>query len=367
MSAQRKNISLVTWFGTPNYGTTLQAFALYRLLQDRGFNIRIIRRFTEPFTLKNIKDNCFYALGIRRFWKYPRNPFPVKTARIRRFCRERMRIATVCTAGDLRRLLRWTDVFVAGSDQLWNCHDHFRSFELLGFAPGRKKISYATSIGTQDIPVKYQEKFKEYLSDFQHISIRERSGALTVARLTGREDIAHVLDPVLLAPLHFWEDIAAQAKPAPDAPYVLWYVLRQPKDLSREAVRQISLGRRIIIVPSGEAPGFTLEGATVAAEAGIPEFLSLLQHASLVVTDSFHGTALSIAFSKPFIHFKRFADGDAASQNIRIRDLLDELGIADCTWSGVRPEPIDYEKVHARLAVLRAQSSAYLDQALSHD
>ena len=367
--AQKKNIGLVTWFGTPNYGTTLQAYALYELLGERGCNVRIIKRFKEPFTLKNIKDNFFYANGIRRFWKYGRNPFPVKMRRIRQFCRNEMKVATVYSAGDLRRLLGWADLFVAGSDQLWNCYDHFRSFEFLGFAHGKKKISYATSIGTSGIPDEYGEKVKEYLSDFQHISIRERSGASSIAALTGRADIATVLDPVLLQDPAFWNDIADRGVPCHfDQSYILWYVLHRP---SGEQVRQIremaeESGRKIVIVPSGEAPEFGIEGATVAREAGLPEFVALVRGASLVITDSFHGTALSIVFSKPFISLKRFSDADPASQNVRIKDLLERLGIPARTLEkGL--EPIDYEPVQRRLAQLRSESAAWLDKALGDD
>ena len=213
MAKNRMNIGLVTWFGTPNYGTNLQAYALYKALEERDCNVRIIRRFKTPFSLKHIKDNFFYAHGIRRFWKYDRNHFPEKARLIRRFCREEIKTANVYTRKDLDRLLRDTDLFVAGSDQLWNCHDHFRGFEFLDFAGGKRKISYGTSIGTRSIPAEHQEKVKEYLSDFKHISLREQSGASSVAEITGRTDIATVLDPVLLQDKAFWEAEAAKCHP----------------------------------------------------------------------------------------------------------------------------------------------------------
>ena len=375
---EKKNIGLVTWFGTPNYGTSLQAYALYKLLEEKGFNVRIIKRFTEPFTLKNVKDNFFYANGIRRFWNYQRYPFPVKLRRIRCFCRKEMQVAKIYTAGDLQRMLNWADVFVAGSDQLWNCHDHFRSFEFLGFAKGKKRISYATSIGTSGIPVEFSGKVKEYLSNFQSISVRERSGASSIASVTGRTDIATVLDPVLLQDTAFWNGVADRGARFPDSEksspgdYILWYVLRQP---DQEQVRKLQAfaaesGHKIVIVPSGEAPGFKMEGATIVRDAGIPEFIALVRSAALVITDSFHGTALSIVFSRPFISLKRFSDADPASQNIRIKDLLETLGIPDRSLpdgpeQGNLPAPIDYDSVRKRLAQLRAESAAWLDKALS--
>ena len=376
--AAKMNIGLVTWFGTPNYGTNLQAYALYKALEDRGCNVKIIRRFKRPFSLRNIKNNFFYAHGIRRFWKYRRDRFPAKTRSIRKFCRAQMQIANVYTAGDLRRLLDSTDIFVAGSDQLWNCHDHFRGFEFLDFAVGKKKISYATSIGTKEIPIDYRKRVKEYLSDFQHISIREQSGALSIANITERDNIATVLDPVLLQDKAFWErfsDSARQVLPEMAEGYELYYILKKipsaslmprddkdafpmPRDEKAALLRPRDDGRKTVIIPSGENPNFNLPGATIVRDAGLREFVALIRGASLVVTDSFHGTALAIALERPFINLKRFSDSDVASQNIRLRDLLERLGIENNL-------PIDYKAVRPRLEALRAESNAYLDKALA--
>ena len=68
MQNDRTKIGIVTWWGTPNYGTTLQAYALYRKVKDLGYDPYLIRRFTQPFTPRNIKDNLNRLLGIRRFW-----------------------------------------------------------------------------------------------------------------------------------------------------------------------------------------------------------------------------------------------------------------------------------------------------------
>ena len=363
--AEKKNIGLVTWFGTPNYGTNLQAYALYKALEDRGCNVKIIRRFKRPFSLRNIKNNFFYSHGIRRFWKYRRDRFPAKTRSIREFCRTEMQVANVYTAGDLRRLLDSTDIFMAGSDQLWNCHDHFRGFEFLDFAAGKKKISYATSIGTKEIPVDYRKKVKEYLSDFQHISIREQSGTLSIADITERDDIATVLDPVLLQDKAFWErfsDAARQVLPEMAEGYVLYYILRHSGVPDRHSgldpESSLPGEMKTVIIPSGENPNFNLPGATIVRNAGLREFVALVRGASLVVTDSFHGTALAIALERPFINLKRFSDSDVASQNIRLRDLLERLGIENNL-------PIDYEAVRPRLEMLRAESNAYLDKALA--
>ena len=377
------NIGLVTWFGTPNYGTNLQAYALYKALEERECNVRLIKRFKTPFSLKNIKDNFFYAHGIRRFWKYGHNRFPAKTRLIRRFCREEFQTARIYTERDLKRMLRDTDIFIAGSDQLWNCHDHFRGFEFLDFATGKHKISYGTSIGTADIPADLRSKVKRYLADYKRISLREQSGASSIAAITGRTDIATVLDPVLLQDKAFWEAEAAKCSArflhSLHSPgYVLYYILKKGDAASvqlkavEKHITDLGSPLRKIIIPSGENPHFTLPGATVIKNAGIREFIALVQGASLVVTDSYHGTALSIVLERQFVNLKRFSDSDKASQNIRLKDLLERLGIgernakspANNDVSAVMPS-IDYDVIRPRLERLRAQSNLFLDKALA--
>ena len=127
-----------------------------------------------------------------------------------------------------------------------------------------------------------------------------------------------------------------------------------------------------IIIPSGENPLFSLPRATVVKNAGVHEFITLVQGASLVITDSYHGTALSIALERQFINLKRFKDNEVSSQNIRLKDLLDRLGIASRTIqeqvtkiTGKDLLPIDYDAVRPQLEQLRAESNLYLDKALS--
>lgn len=363
---KRKHISLVTWYAKPNYGTTLQAYALYRTIERLGYTIDVLRYFRYPFNLLNIKDNIFSLLGIRRFWKYPSEPYPEKMYRIRRFCSTHMTERVVLSPISCSLMLDQTDILVAGSDQLWNCHDHFRPFEFLGFASGIKKISYGTSIGTADIPEQYHGAVRRYLSDFSSISLREQSGVDAIASLTGRKDVCKVLDPTFLVTADEWKHIASDIPGLPER-YILCYLLADNKDYPRivEQIRSQTGIKDVLIVPSGENPHFSVTGSNIHGDAGIEDFLRLLSGASLVVTDSFHGMALSINLSRDFIALRRFDDDDSSSQNSRIYDLFDTLGIPSRFYDGTIPPDIDYAAVQKTLALLWTESMGYLVKALS--
>ena len=375
-------VALVTWFGTPNYGTNLQAYALARALRREEVEPLLLRRFEYPFTWKAVRENLHRLLGIRRFWKYGPDPWPEKTAAIRAFVRKELPSRMIVGPQGLRSLSRRVRLFLCGSDQLWNVRDHFRPFEFLAFAPEGKKAAFATSTGNGSIPSELAERMKAYLSDFGPISLREKAGVEAISALTGRNDIPCVLDPTFLLTPVAWRAFAAgsalsdgsvsgsasasglgsHAGPAAaDKPYLFCYLLR-PGNEKRvaEIARQCGL-ERIISLPAGENPHPAV--GTVVPDAGPREFVGLLSGAAWVVTDSFHGFALSANLSRNVCVLKRFSDGDPASQNERMYDLAERLGLEACLEEGRLPT-IDWTAVQERIAALRAESEQRLKETL---
>ena len=68
--------------------------------------------------------------------------------------------------------------------------------------------------------------------------------------------------------------------------------------------------------------------ATEVVPTGPLEFLSLVDNAVAVVTDSFHGTAFSINLHTPFFVFDRNY-GTAHSQSSRVISLLKKVGLIE--------------------------------------
>ena len=364
----RRQVALVTWFGTPNYGTNLQAYALARALRKEEADPLLLRRFEYPFTFRAIRENLHRLLGIRRFWKYGPDPWPEKTAAIRSFVREQLPSRMTVGPLGLRALSRKVSLFLCGSDQLWNAHDHFRPFEFLAFAPEGKKAAFATSTGNGSIPPELAERMRACLSGFGPISLRENAGVQAISALTGRSDIACVLDPTFLLTPLAWRAFAAGsasgATSCPDAaakPYLFCYLLRPGhEERVAEIARQCAL-ERIVSLPAGENPHPAV--GTVIPDAGPREFVALLAGAAWVVTDSFHGFALSANLSRNVCVLKRFSDGDPASQNERMYDLAGRLGLEACLEEGTLPS-IDWPAVQERISVLRAESEQILKETL---
>lgn len=102
---------------------------------------------------------------------------------------------------------------------------------------------------------------------------------------------------------------------------------------------------------------------------GPEEFVSLMKNASYICTDSFHGVAFAVNFSKEFTVFKRFKDGAKNSQNTRVYNLLNSLDLPERISLNNLPDSlpdkmIDYDKVQEKLSKLRQLSSDYIENAI---
>ena len=359
-----KTIGLVTWYLGANYGSVLQAYALRQALLREGYDVYYPRFFEWPFTLRNIKVNFFTRFGIRRKKLLADCPYPQQKEKFLSLFRDEFPSKLPVTCLQNRIMCRGTDLFMAGSDQIWNCYDHFRSFEFLGFAGKKRRVSYASSIGTGDIPEQYREKVKDYLGKFSHIGVREKNAEKVLKELTGRDDIRTVLDPTFLLTPEEWDSFAGKTSfvPPVSGDYIFCYFLRRPTDYT-EAIRKVmeltGIGQAVLL-PSCYFPSDIPHGVTLVDNAGPREFIKALRGASYVLTDSFHGTALSINFSKQFSNLKRFDDSDPASQNSRLCDLAERFGTGNRFFDGELPEPIDYNIVSSRLSTLRKESLDFL-------
>ena len=90
---------------------------------------------------------------------------------------------------------------------------------------GKYKIAYAASRGpVVELEEDKRKTFIEYISQFQNISIREKSFGEYIKRISGIET-THVLDPVLLHDKSFYEPIIQ--RPKRKKGYVLLYVVME--------------------------------------------------------------------------------------------------------------------------------------------
>ena len=93
------------------------------------------------------------------------------------------------------------------------------------------------------------------------------------------------------------------------------------------------------------------------------EFLSYINNAEYVVTNSYHGTIFSLLFNKNFYAVKN------KGGNVRIENLLDLLNL-EKRYIEKKEETdnqsfIDYDNVERKLIELKKESKSFLDRAIN--
>lgn len=366
----RQPIAQITWIAYPNYGTYLQAFALQRTLASLGVESLVIDdvRYTgTPSKLRVLASNLFkiltgkWRLGLSRISALRRyDKFVGRHIRVDRDWK---------ATSDLAERYR---TFICGSDQIWSelLPDHHDGFYFAAFAPdSAKKIAYAPSLGSHKCDAEYSRMVRPWVENFTALSAREPAGAETLSDITGRRDVAVVMDPTLLLNHSDWAEFekANRKKPVKgDKPYALAYFLtynREYFEKSEKIAREKGL-KLVIINPLAATYDFPGEHIN----CGPLEFLSAIAGASCVLTDSFHGTIFAMQFHRPFITFKRFKASDRKSQNSRIENLFALAGIddnfLDTSILEATPSVPDWDKVEEALESERKKSLAYLKKSL---
>lgn len=372
-----KRLTLVTWLGSGNFGTSLQSFALYHILQRQKYTVVLSYEFSKNITLKSAIRYMLFLLGIRNISLkdiFKLGCLSLQEKKIQNFiCKNYEYIKAIYFRNQMNWLIKNTDVFIAGSDQIWNTRHNFNPFYFLDFVGSCKRISYASSIGINDFPEEHKKEVKRLLLKFDHIGVREKSAVDSISHLLGRNDILQVLDPTFLLNDKEWSFICADAEIEFEIPeqYILCYFVGNNPWYNKQldVVSQTIGIKNVIIIPALENKKFVHEGAFIYADAGPLEFVKLIMKATWVCTDSFHATALSINFNRNFVEFMRFSDCNISSQNSRIYDLLEHYNLRSHIYNDQNLEwgkQIMYESVNKQLVSDREVSLNYLFKAIEN-
>ena len=371
-----KKIGILTFHRYYNYGTALQAYALQNFIsQNYNCEVELIDYLAKneyvgkKLLITRLRRLGTYIVNFSRYYSIYKNRQnqAQKVQKFNDFFENQMVLSdqNADVVDDLPDICKNYDAVMIGSDQTWNPFVSTKGVFLLEYLDGKtvKKLSYAPSIGISKIPEEYIERYKNALSDFEMLSCRERCGAEFLSDLLKR-NVECVLDPTLLLKPSDWEKIAATVDVR--EPYLLTYFLGDNK-AHRKAVEKIAAEKNLKIVAL-PVSYLEINNKNINKQyVGPCEFISLFKNAAFVCTDSFHGTMFSINFGKDFMSFPKRNDVDINSDNNRLYDALKVFGLENRLGIKGRTvtEPIDYEKVNAKLAELRESSKQYLDHSIN--
>ncbi|HAG10960.1 MAG TPA: polysaccharide pyruvyl transferase family protein [Desulfotomaculum sp.] len=366
-------VGLISYHFLNNYGTMLQAYALQRKICELGFEAEYI-----DYRFQELRPSLFNVLlmRIKRFgiYIYQYKYYSVKAAYLSKlsirkeyfkdFYTKHIRTSPsqYATIRELELQQPEYDIYIVGSDQVWNPNlSCARPAYYLSFVKdNKKKASYAPSVGVVSLTSDQEQKMAGYIRNFNYLSCREISGAKLLENISGR-NISHVLDPTFLLDKTIWEEIAI--RPRITEPYILCYFLgdtKQPREFALQLENKT--GIKAYYIPCSP---LDMSKKTAIYDVGPAEFLGLIQNASYVCTDSFHGNVFSIIFERQFYSFCKRADTELTSDNSRIKELLKYTGLENrlITIGQRFPDEknkIDYQLVESYLGPMKERSESYL-------
>ena len=341
---RHKKVLLITLQDNNNIGNRLQNYALQTVLRRYGCVVdNLDNNYTSMPSKKSIiKNQIRKILGLLGSKKYAQKYQEFYNSQFRRqanalFTSEYIsNIKRVTYAGVFEQKWSSYDLAITGSDQVWhNWHRDMRElpYYYLEFMPEEKRVSYAASFGFDKFPDEDRAEHVKGLKGMHAISCREKSGCKLVKDVT-KKDAVHVLDPTLLIKPDDWRKVEADISTVvkPREKYAFLYFLGNITAEYQKRIEEIASKQSLRIINFRDMKDEKI------AKCGVGEFISLIDHAEYVLTDSFHCTVFSILFDKQFTAFKRKQDGFEKMYS-RIEELLQSTGHTENSYDKIILDP----------------------------
>ena len=318
-------IATITCQNANNHGARLQCYALVKYLQLQGHEVEVIDY--RPDYMRGVAPLFYIPKSLKDFIKLfvylPNRIIAGKRyEEFEAFSKKWIpRTKIYWSIDELRQDPPKADVYIAGSDQIWNTS--FRNGTdpgyYLDFGPDDvRRESFAASFATEELVPSSVDFVKEHLRRFDKITVREQSALKILEKLGIQGELQD--DPVFMLTKEQWDEVADGT--GAGEKYVLVYDFYLGDDIKKKA-QEIAKEHGLKIYAICSAP---LRYADKNFEYSGPEtFVSLIKNASYVVSNSFHGTVFAMIYNVPFVVLNR-PDG----LNVRMRDLLERKGMMNC-------------------------------------
>lgn len=372
---------LTYWTSYDNYGQLLQCWALQQYLIENGHDPYLICYKAESGS--NIKCflrrvyhfirfccNYIYSKNFREKYKNKNNRC-FDTFRSKYLIKSKYRYKNIF---ELRTNPPDADCYITGSDQVWA--RSFNSVEdgvyFLNFGPSStKRISYAPSFSMSSFPSEHIETLKQYLSLFDIISVREKSGIEFCEKAGFISTL--VCDPTLLLKKESYQKILRGKKISESYIYIYSINIKSSDEIRWHELKMMAQRMQndiFVTTAGGYIPSEELfdREDVVYDYSTIGEWLANIANANLVVTPSFHGVVFSIIFHVPFVYVP--LANSFSSGNNRVFDLLEVLNLSDRVllndkdYYELYKTDIKWEQVDKMLEEFRVGSVEYLNNAL---
>jgi len=300
-------VGVLTWFFAYNYGARAHSYALQQVIQDLGHECELITYYPDHY----IRENIFMNLN---FSNIKTHPILIVKSLIRCF-KFRMtdgiykRSSRVKTVSEIEGL--GYDLIILGSDEVFKIgHPYFKK---VYYGVGIQEVpmmSYAPSAGQTDVMTKLPDDIVKSLYCLEKVTVRD---VHTRQLIYNNTDIQPeiVLDPTMLF------DFKGISKSLHEKNYILIYSFDELNTYT-DRIREYAKVKNFKIIAIGRYCAWADKSYNAIS---FNNWLGAFTHASLVITDSFHGTVFAIKNKIDFVIIGR------VDKLNKINDLLEMLDI----------------------------------------
>lgn len=324
-----KKVGIMSMQRIANYGSFLQAYGLKSMLQDIGCAVEFVdyhpgKTLIPAYGGTGLTRKISKVIDVLKY----RAPLKEKMRYIKYKKNYAANYYPYLGIDEKMNYEPELDTLIIGSDEVFNCVQNNTN---VGFSPelfgegnrSKKLITYAASFGNTTTKKLEQynvsEQVKKWLNNFDAISVRDSNSGVVVETLTGKKP-EYNLDPVLA--YDFIGKCKEIPSSVPDSNYMILY--GYSGRFSREECKIIRTYAKV-----NNLKVFCIGGVQDACDKFIDcdpfQVIAYFQHAHCVVTDTFHGTILSIITHRQFVSFVR---NSGYGNSEKLVDLLNRLQLS---------------------------------------
>lgn len=360
-----KVLTITTQYAN-NYGALLQCYALSRFLNNLpNVDCQVIQYFhpragiswtifRKPETVRDFIKLVYTFFNI----KLVSSRFK-KNRVMRSFIKEYIPLTDeeYRTPDSIRNNPPKGDVYICGSDQIWNMKYLFdgKTVYFLDFVPeGKIRVAYAASIA-DPWKEEHVKMLTPHLKKFDAISIREHGNLAQLQSIYPKATV--VLDPVFLLSKADWDNLKNTSK-CPQEPYLLCYFLSVDEKMVKivKRVRELT-GLKIVHLNLNALDKFNSDVNIRVADPR--DFIGLISQASMICTNSFHCSAFSVIYKRNFVFCPK------SMANERVANLQEVFGLGDVMMTESRLQTLTEEDLHIDYSKADELGKAFLEYSVS--
>ncbi|WP_289037008.1 polysaccharide pyruvyl transferase family protein [uncultured Zobellia sp.] len=361
-------IGIMTTQDALNNGAMLQAFALQTYLRSLGHDVEFIDfRRERKLTLRS-----FIAKKPQVMWYKWMDIINASTYKRKGHFGDLLNRGseTFYNLKDIQNNPPDYDIYIAGSDQIWNVSSQDtvnRAFYLDFGKKEVKRVSYAASMGQCNVPKSLDEEIHALVKILDFVSLRETKAVNYIQSLfKENKKIYHVPDPTFLLSKEEYLKFILSDDEKWKKKYAITYSLAEYDQGLRNAVDYILSVKNLNLI-NLRNPDTCIRFPKAENIIVTPkDWLRYVYYSQLMICCSFHAVVFSLILHKPFIVVTPY-------KNERINSLLTSVGLSDRVIlsfdkekiNAILDEKIDWDKVDLALKQERSKGTEFLSLSLN--